>query len=191
MPELWRSMVDWMRSFPSTSAPGGMDRPRVRALLWELYLLGERPTPTEIRKHGGVNGLPTPWSRSVAALWRERLNDPARRTLSREGARNTFDVPAMLLADDPVSIEARLARELARVAGEYAASITAAVDAKELLRLDQIFELQARALSLRGHRVAFRLENAGAEIPVTRLHRRRGQRLANVQSLPQLPNARS
>jgi hypothetical protein len=152
--ELWRLVVAWMRSPGGVTAePGARDAPFVRQLLWELYMLGERPTTAEVRVAGGVDGHPTAWSRAVAKLWAERLRDPTRQM--RRKYWHYFAIPNALVEERGLeSLAARLAHELELAAREYAAAIDSKTPAERLRELDGLVRLQSLALRTWGQILA-------------------------------------
>jgi hypothetical protein len=166
---LWRLVLERLATHSSASNPSGQDRARIRWVLWELYLLGERPTAAEIRA-----ARPTDWSRAVAELWQERLREPCR-NVRGSGWRYPFLWPFESCVEhglDP--IEVRLERELTRVSRVLSNAITRGEDDAQR-QLDDELYMHAQALSVWAQtRLAFRGRETGDVWgPGLRLPRRR------------------
>jgi hypothetical protein len=162
---LWELTVSSLRHAGVTReiGPRGRDRDRVRQILWELYMLGERPSPTEIRVFGGVDGVPTTWSRHVADLWRERLSDPTRTMRHSHWAR-AFGYPAGIIERHSLeSVERRLGRELVRATDEYVLALESVAPLERLQELDDLVRLQALALRTWGQTVGYLTSGASAD----------------------------
>jgi hypothetical protein len=143
---LWPLVVKEMRR-TLTHEPWGRDRARVREILWDLYLLGERPTPEEIRTEAGDGR----WGREVARLWAERLRNPTRNIRERSGWHHRFVVIEGVLKEEGLPpIEDWLARQAGIAAHAYAKAISADSPEDELRRAENIFRLQTRALRVWG-----------------------------------------
>jgi hypothetical protein len=147
---LWQLSLDQLRTWGHTREPDGADRQRVRWVLWELHLLGERPSPDELRRYGGVDGKPTSWSREIAGLWTERQKHPHRVVRGSSPWAYPFAVPSSVIDAHNLrpGIGERLAAELARKAEQYAEAVARSGPAEELERLDDELHLAARALRL-------------------------------------------
>jgi hypothetical protein len=144
--ELWRLTLGRLRSSGVCAEPWGRDAAGVRVVLWELHMLGERPTSDQIREAGGVDGQPTGWSRAVAGLWSQRLAYPTRRSRGRHW-NTTFVIPdAVIQEHDLEPIETRLSRRLSEVAADYAAALRDDALAATLVQLDEQLRIQALAL---------------------------------------------
>jgi hypothetical protein len=145
---LWKLVIQRVREsrLAPEIGPRGRDRARVRWVLWELYLLGERPTPTELQGE-----QPTSWSRDVAVLWRERLREPCRNVEGR-GWRYPFFCPFKLCEEHGLEpVELRLERELTKAARAYCDAImTATANQAAVRQLDDQLCMQVRALRVWG-----------------------------------------
>jgi hypothetical protein len=117
---LWKEVIHQMQQWPHTSAPRGQDAGRVRWLLFENYLLGERPTRAEMAAVAGEHG----WGREVTALWAERLRDPFRKPRARYGWVYPFVIPngiVQKLGMEP--LHTRLSRTLCDAATAYSEAV--------------------------------------------------------------------
>jgi hypothetical protein len=151
--ELWREAIRWMRSGGMTTEPWpkGRDRARVRMLLWELYLLGERPTPEEIRIAGGRDGKATTWSRAVADLWRDRTSSPLQIPFGDQSFRHPFIIPALEIEKNGLdSIESRLAAQVVSATERYEEALATGASEDDVLELEAILSLQVHALRVWG-----------------------------------------
>lgn len=116
-------------------------------------MLGERPDPGEIAEWIGVDGQPTPYSREVAALWRERLRKPLR--IVRGGAfAFPFCVPHDVVSQQGLTpIEARLAAQARAAATRYAVAVQADTNDTDLRQCDHELLLAATALRTWGQTI--------------------------------------
>ena len=147
---LWQEIIDALARGGLTREiwPGGRDRARVREALWELYLLGERPTLAELRGHVESHLPQSTWRTELVSLWADRLHFPARVPASRS-SRYPF-----ALMDQPASegrtILDRLSEAAVRAVNDFTAAVDRNDDELVLRDLSQILDIQVDALRVWG-----------------------------------------
>jgi hypothetical protein len=143
---LWRRVVEWLRSVGLIEVwPEGRDRARVREVLFEVYLLGERPNVAEVRE--AIRQKNPDWAREVAQLWTLRLRKP-HQVPKLGGWRYPFYVPAEILGRSAVAD--RLVVQVEHSAAAYARLIAEGATARELVEADASLRLQTDALRVWG-----------------------------------------
>jgi hypothetical protein len=145
---LWEAVVDFMRRQASRSDQSH-EAARIRALLHDLYLLGERPTATEICARAGINGSPTPWSRYVAGLWTDRLRSPDRHVRNEQRWHNPFVIAdAQARAHELEDVSARLSRRVSVEAENLARALEEGADQERVVASRNALRRQIFALCI-------------------------------------------
>jgi ABC-type phosphonate transport system ATPase subunit len=120
---------------------------RIRWLLRELHLLGERPSTNDVRVHGGVREDSTPWSRHVAELWQERRATPNAAVRGDSPWRYPFAIPHGLVVEHRLeAIEERLGREVVAAKDSLVSLLAAHADDAEIVAAELTLRRQSTAL---------------------------------------------
>jgi hypothetical protein len=130
----------------------------VRQVLWELHLLGERPSPSDVLAAASPTGPPhSLWAVGVKSLWAERLRNPDRAVRGSGGWAYPFVIPEQVVNQHALaSVGEHLAGQLDLAANEYAAALRGEMEDDELWRLDRRVALQSTALRVWGQTVLSR-----------------------------------
>lgn len=58
---LWQAVLDWLRRHPVAAEPWLRDRARIDETSAELFILGERPSVTDVRVYLAAAGASDEW----------------------------------------------------------------------------------------------------------------------------------
>ena len=121
---LWKPVLVKLSEHPLTRELWPRDRPRLDEPLLELFLLGERPSVSEVRAFLAELGTTDVLAREAAVRWRRRLKNPGwrPRELIRSGPgwATPFYVPDLVVRENALrGISDRLVQAIGVAAGDY------------------------------------------------------------------------
>jgi hypothetical protein len=121
---LWKPVLAKLSEHPLTRELWPRDRPRLDEALLELFVLGERPSVSEVRAFLADIGASEVLAREAAVRWRKRLKNPAwrPRELIRSGPGwvTPFYLPDLVVRENALQgISDRLGQAIAVAARDY------------------------------------------------------------------------
>jgi hypothetical protein len=155
---LWQHYFALIRDFGVTAEPWGRDAARVKALLAELYRLGERPTRREVAEYLNrrFGAEPTHHREVVLELWSQRLRKPHARWRRERGHGDSDWKYPFVFAHTFVeqhgleSVARRLGRQAAVAASAYADVIEDGAGTDEADAASQELRAATHALTIWG-----------------------------------------
>jgi hypothetical protein len=121
---LWKPVLEKLSEHPLTRELWPRDRPRLDETLLELFVLGERPSVSEVHAFLAEIGASEVLAREAAVRWRKRLKNPGwrPRELIRSGPGwvTPFYIPDLVVRENELlNISDRLAHAIAVAARDY------------------------------------------------------------------------